>query len=226
MNKEEIQALITEALTNAGFIKQTDMNATAAIIRQLKDKIDGQQNPMDALVAAGLLEKKADGTYAPKSQAPAAQKKDGPQEQPWEAQIRQMQEQMAAKDKALEAEKAKREQSELKSAVISAFEKAGAVNAGRDYVHVLDSVKRAEDGSFHTVKKDQFGVETKVPLDAAFGEFLKSNPELAKATAKPGSGTAASTGGDTSSVSGPTSINTLAAMPTDQYFAARKAGKI
>ena len=58
---------------------------------------------------------------------------------------------------ALAAQKAKRDEGELKSTVISAFDKAGTVNASRDYVHVLRIVQRAEDGSFHTIKKVVFG---------------------------------------------------------------------
>ncbi len=49
MTKEEIQALIAEALSQAGFIKQADMNATAALLRQLREDVTGLkgQNPLE-----------------------------------------------------------------------------------------------------------------------------------------------------------------------------------
>jgi hypothetical protein len=189
MNEDQIKALLATML--ADYVPREEANKTAAFIRGLKESVDGMHanNPLDTLVTAGLLEKDATGQYKPKAASPVPAKKDVEPE--WQAQIRQMQEQMQAKDRALAAEKTKREESELKSAVIQAFEKAGAVNATRDYVHVLGSVKRGEDGTFHTIKKDEFGVETNVPLDAAFGAFLKSNPELMKAAGHAGSGTPA-----------------------------------
>ena len=63
--------------------------------------------------------------------------------------------------------------------------KVGAVNAARDYVHVMPSVKRSEDGTFHTTKKDQFGVETNVPLDAAFRGVPEGQPGTGQAHRTP-----------------------------------------
>lgn len=227
MTKEEIEALFKQLIEQQGFLSKQEFNATAAMIRGLKEAVDGMkgQNPLEALVALGLLEKKDDGTFQPKAQAPAPAKKDD-QEPEWRKQIRAMQEQIEAKDRALAAEKKAREEGELKNAVITAFEKAGALNSGRDYIHVLPAVKRDEDGSFFTTKKDQFGVETKVGLDAYLGEFLKASPELAKAQARPGSGTPAAAGGTGENHGPTTNVNTLASMPVGDYFASRKAGKI
>ena len=189
MNETEIKALFAKLLAETGVMTKTDMNGTAALIRGLKESVDGMKtvNPMDALVAAGLLTKNADGTYAPKAVTAPAKKEDAVPA--WQTQIDQLVAQGKAKDLALADANTQRAAGELKSAVITAFEKAGAVNASRDYVHVLSAVKRADDGTFHTISKDQFGVESTVGLDVAFGAFLKGNPELAKAAGHAGSGT-------------------------------------
>lgn len=188
-----IQALIATALAaNGGILTKNEFSGTAAMLRGMNDSLTAMKtaNPLDALVTAGVLEKKADGTYAAKAVTAAApaKKEDVPA---WQTQIDQLIAQGAAKDKALAASNEAREAGELKSAVVMAFEKAGAMNANRDYVHVLPNVKKATDGTYHTISKDQFGVETPVALDVAFGTFLKGNPELMKASGKPGSGTPA-----------------------------------
>jgi hypothetical protein len=190
-----IHALIATALAeNGGVLSKNEFNGTAAIIRQLKEGVDGLRasNPMEALVTAGIVEKRADGTYGPKSAVAAPLKKD---EVPaWQTQIDALVAQGAAKDKALLAATTEREASDMKNAVIAAFTAAGGVNPARDYLHVLPGVKRAADGTYHTITKDQFGVETPIALDVAFGTFLKGNPELAKPTGRPGSGTPAGGG--------------------------------
>ena len=64
MTDEQITALIAKAIADGGFMTKTEMNGTAALIRGLKESVDGMKgtNPLDALVTAGLLEKNADGT--------------------------------------------------------------------------------------------------------------------------------------------------------------------
>lgn len=224
MNEEQIKALVQQMLESAGFLSKQEFGATAAIIRGLKDSVDGlkSNNPMEALAALGMLEKSADGTYKPKSAAAPA-KKTGEPEPEWQVQLRQMQDQIAAKDRQIEAEKKSREEAELKSAVITAFEKAGAVNASRDYVHVVGQVKRGQDGKFYVPKTNQYGAEEQTALDAAFGEFLKSNPELRKASSHPGSGTPGGIPGGPATSN--TDVNAMAQMSTEAYFAARRSGK-
>jgi hypothetical protein len=188
MTDTEIAALVKTTMESAGYLTKQEFNGTAAMIRQMNETVTGLKavNPFDSLVTAGILEKKPDGTYGPKSATPAKKDEAVPE---WQRQIDELRSQGVAKDKALQAERDARAAGELKSAVVAAFGKAGAVNPERDYVHVLPSVVRGEDGTFHTVNKDQFGVETKVPLADAFTAFLKSNPELQRAAGRPGSGT-------------------------------------
>lgn len=225
MNREEILALIQEALANAGFVKQSDLNPTAALIRGLKESVEALkgQNPLETLVSLGLLEKASDGSYRPKVAGTSA-KKDNEPEPEWKVELKKMQEQLAAKDRQLAAEKQQREQAELRSAVIAALEKAGAVNPGRDYVHVIQQVKRAEDGSFFVSKTNDYGVEEKGSLEAAFIEFLKANPELRKASGHAGSGTPGNSHVPGKPVNN-NDIDALAQLTTEQYFAQMRQKK-
>lgn len=225
MTKEEIEALIKSTLESAGFLSKQEFSATAAMITRMNKAIEGLVSgtvTADKLAEMGLLEKTADGTFKLKSTAAPA-KKAGEPEPEWKVQLQQLQDQIAAKDKQIAAERKQREDAEVKSAVIAALEKAGAVNPSRDYIHVLGQVKRGEDGKVYVPKANEFGAEEQIHLEAAFGEWLKSNPELRKASSHPGSGTPNGMPGGQASSN--TDVNSLAQMTTEQYFAARRAGK-
>lgn len=219
-----VNAAITKAITDGAFLSKAEFNGSAAIIRQLKEGQDrmSASNNLDTLVTAGLLEKKADGTYGAKAVlgvAAAPLKKDAVPE--WQTQIDELRTQGAAKDKALAAANDAREASDLKNAVITALTTAGAVNPNRDYLHVLPSVKKAPDGTYHTVSKDQFGVETPISLDVSFKTFLGANPELMKASSRPGSGTPA---GGVVTVGGITASREQMSDPA--WYAANRAAVI
>jgi hypothetical protein len=215
-----VQAAITKAITDGAFLSKAEFNGSAAIIRQLKEGQDAMRtsNPaLETLVTAGVLEKDpVTGMYKAKATAAPTTKPDAAVPE-WQKQINDLVAQGKAKDTALAAEKTARLDGERKSAVITALTAAGAVNAARDYLHVLPSVVRAEDGTYHTVTKDAYGVETKVPLEAAFKGFLTSNPELARAAGKPGSGTPAGGSGGTGSIT-----VTRAQMTDPAWYAANR----
>ena len=144
MTKEEILALLKEQLeANGGFLSKQEFGSTAAMITRMNKALEGLTGGMltpDKLVELGLLEKDGDN-FKPKSGGTPA-KKEGTPTPEWQVQFQQLQDQIKAKDNQIAAERKQREEAETKSAVISAFEKAGAVNASRDYVHVLGQVKR------------------------------------------------------------------------------------
>jgi hypothetical protein len=224
MTKEEIEALIKASLESAGFLSKQEFGATAAMIGRMNKALEGlvsSGSPLDKLAELGMLEKQEDGTYKPKSAAPA--RPAGNAEPEWKVEIEALKAQNVAKDKQIAAERKQREDAEVKNAVIAALEKAGAVNPSRDYVHVLPQVKRTEDGKVYVPKTNVHGAEEQIALDVAFGDFLKSNPELRKTASHAGSGTPAGAPGGRPAAG--TDVNTLAEMPMDQFMSMRKAGK-
>lgn len=208
------------------YLTKEEFSRSAAYIRGLSEKLDSLTKSvptMDLFVTLGLIEKDGD-TYKPKTAAaPAPQPKPaGIQPDPVVEMEARFQSELKKRDDALAAERRKAADTEQRGAMVEALTKAGAVNAGRDVVHMSGVVKNAS-GQFVQVVKDQFGADTEVPLEQAAANFLKTNPELKRASGHPGSGTpngsfqAGSQGKDTGSI---------ASMSTEEYFAARKSGKI
>lgn len=208
MTKEEIQALITEM--TGGFVTKDDFGKTTAFIRKQGESVEG----LTAMLGA-IVEKGEDGNFKVKIATPVAPpvKKDDKTPE-WQSQLEGERKSRESWQAKFEAEKTAREGEQARSAIIDALNKVGAVNASRDYVHVQGMVKRGEDGSFHVVRKDEFGAENKIGLDTAFGDFLKGNPELAKPSGKPGSGTPAGS---------PNGGSGQPAKMTAEYFSQNKA---
>ncbi|MBN9658635.1 MAG: hypothetical protein J0H49_10690 [Acidobacteria bacterium] len=204
MTKEEIQALIAEM--TGGFVTKEDFGKTAAFIRKQGESVEG----LSAMLGA-IVEKNEDGTFKLKGATPAAPAKKDDTHSALEQQV-------AALIAANKEKDAKLAEKELNDAVVNALTEAGCVNPQMYAGLVKGSVKRGEDGSFFTVAKDQYGVESNVDLKTSFTGFLKDHPEIAKPAGKPGSGTPSGTPGQ---FVGGKDIDSLANMPMSEFVAAQ-----
>lgn len=187
MDEAAIKALIAASLADAGYLTKTEFNATAAMIRNMSN-----DNTATKSMLSAMFDKQEDGTYTLKAAAPPAAKTgDKPD--------------LAAEIAALKAENKKNADTlatERKSAadaakrlaIQSSLTKNGAVNPGRDSVHLFDSVKLDSNGDYVVFGKDANGLDTATPLDVHVGGWLKANPELVRAQSKTGSGTPGATG--------------------------------
>ena len=209
------------------FVTQEAFNGTAAMIGRMNktlETLSGGMLTFDKLAEVGLLDKQADGTFKPKTAAATPSPKPAGDPPEWKAETDRLNAEIKKRDDALAAERRRTAETEQRSAIVDALNKAGAVNAGRDFIHVTDIRKNAA-GQYVQSTKDQYGADVDVPLEQAAANFLKSNPELAKAQGRPGSGTPA--GSTTHSVgTHGHSVEALASLSPADYFAQKKAGRI
>jgi hypothetical protein len=174
------------------YLTKEEFNRSAAFIRGISEKLEGlaKSTPtMDMFVSLGLLEKAEDGSYKPKAAASTSAvpaKKDEPNLiADMEARF---QSELKKRDDLVADERRKAAETEKRSAIVDALNKAGAVNAARDVIHVSGIAKNAAGKYVQTVK-DEFGGDKEVALDEAAVSFLKANPELRKSNGFGGSGT-------------------------------------
>ena len=177
------------------YVSREDFGKTAALIggiqKTLKD-LPGSLLTLDKLAEVGLLEKVDDAgviSYRPKSSQPKPDDKAKPREadDPLLLRLKSLEGELARKTKAEEEGKALLAESEKRSALTAALTKAGAVNADRDFVHLVGAVGKGEKG-FVGKGTDKYGTETELTIDEVAEAFLKLNPELRRAQAQPGSG--------------------------------------
>ncbi len=212
MNEEQITALIKQMLGESGFLTKNEFNATAAMIRGLKESVESLKgaSPLDVLVTMGVLEKTDEGEYKPKATASVP---PTPGKEPeWKQAIDALKKSLKTKEDELAAERERAAATEKKNAVMAALSRAGAVKADRDVVHLLDTVSRNDHGAFVCRTKDDVGLDVEVGLDEFVQKFLTENPELMKPSGLPGSGTPA---GAVTSTAKPGVIS------TDDYMANR-----
>jgi hypothetical protein len=166
------------------YVSSEDFGKTAAMIRGIQKTLETLSTSaltLDRLAEIGLVEKAEDGTVKPRGHAaPKGAAKGDPE--PWKEEIAQLRRQLDEKDQALAREEKSR-------SVLAALTKAGAVNPDRDYVHVLDKVKKNDRGEFVVKGRDKYGAAIDVPLGEFVNDWLTQNPELKRASAAPGSGT-------------------------------------
>jgi hypothetical protein len=215
MTEEQIKAMIAASLAEGGFLTKAEFNSTAAMIRKLSTG-----NEEISSILAGLVTKNEDGTYALKAAATPAAKSDGKPDPM--AEINALKAELKKRDDALATERKSAADTAKKLAIQAALTKNGAVNPGRDAVHIFDSVKQDSNGDYVVFGKDANGLDTVTSLDVHVGGWLKSNPELVRAQSKTGSGTPVSAGSTPGSVK-------LSDMSMSDYAAKRNdilAGKI
>lgn len=193
----------TGQIDPALFLTKEEFGRTAAMIGGIKKALDGLtagQLTLDRLTELGLLDKGEDGSYKPK----LARKPDpkNPETEPWKAEIDGLKTQIRAKDDENARLKQSMENAERDRLLIAALTEKGALNAARDVVHLIGTVKKNGAGQWMGSGKDQYGVETEIDLGTAAEAFLKANPELKKAPPGGGSGTPAGGGTDNSGGTG------------------------
>src|ERR1017187_6374549 len=209
------------ASTTPEYLTKEEFSRSAACTRGLSEKLDGLVKAvptMDTFVSLGLLEKAEDGSFKPKAAAaPAAPTKTEPNTLVADMEAR-FRAELKTRDDALIDERRKSADTAQRSAVGEALNKAGAVNAGRDVIHVSGIVKNAAGEYVQTVK-DEFGAAKEITLDEAANIFLKANPELKRASGIPGSGTPAG-----STFSPGTQIVSRAQMSDPAWYAKNREG--
>ncbi len=156
--------------------------------KSLETLASGALTP-DKLVELGLLEKDDTG-YKPKAVAAPKEPKQParPEDDPVIQRVKTLEQELANEKKAKAEVQQQSEASERDRAVIAALNKAGAVNADRDVVHVAGKVLKGDKG-YYVKAQDKYGADIQLPLDEAVELFLKANTELRKNAAAPGSGT-------------------------------------
>jgi len=142
-----------------------------------------KHDPLATLAEIGLLEK-TDSGYVPKAGKPKP--KDGKPEDdadpPWKAEMTALKRQLTERDEQIDnITKAQ--------TVQAALAKAGALRPERDAVHLMGSVIKSADGKFVVKGRGKYEEEVDIPVEDYAANWLKDNPELAKATAAGGSGT-------------------------------------
>lgn len=201
------------------FISKDEFTKTLQAVKgEFSRKLEALTSKMptlDTFAELGLLEKDEAGSYKPR-QSGQQTKKTEPSD--LEKQVADLRKAITARDEALAKADQDRQTLELKTAVINALGKAGAVNPDRDHVHVISNIKKADSG-YVAKAKDQYGTETDVPLESFVNDWLKSNPELKKASGLPGSGVPAGLNGKSMG-----SVD-VSKMSMEQYVQWRKAQK-
>ncbi len=167
------------------YLTKDEFGKTAAMIRGLKEENASLKGMLEAIV-----EKGEDGSYKLKGGAPATPEAKKTAAVPeWQTELNALKTELSKRD-ALIAEKDKKAAETAKrSAIVEMLSKANAVNPQRDAVHLFDSVQTNSDGKYVAYTKDELGNDVETPLESFVGGWLKSNPELVKASGKPGSGT-------------------------------------
>lgn len=185
------------------FLTKAEFGGTAAMISRMNKSLEGLlsgQVSLDKLAELGLLEKAEDGSFKPKPAAAPAQQQQKPpkgeEDNPLIGRVKALESQLSEAKKREDEGKLREVQQELNKSVSAALGKAGAINADRDFVHLASKVKK-DDKGYYVDGKDKYDVEIRIPLDEAADQFLKSNPELAKAKAAAGSGSPSGAGSGT-----------------------------
>ena len=174
------------------FLTKEEFGRTAAMIRGLNESLQNMQKGMltpDSLAQFGLIEKGEDGNYRPKAAAPKDDKNVKPREDdPVIQRVKALEAQLAEERRLKEETQRQIEDTNITNALITALSEAGAVNAKRDYVHLKPEVFKGDKG-YLAKGRDKWGAEEDIPLLKHAEDFLKKNPELAKAANTGGSGT-------------------------------------
>lgn len=215
MDETAIKALIAASLTEAGYLTKTEFNATAAMIRNM-----GNDNTATKAMLSSMFDKAEDGTFTLKAAPTATAKVDGKVDVM--AEVNALKAQLKQSADSLVTERKTAADTARKLAIQGSLTKNGAVNPGRDSVHLFDQVKLDAAGEYVVFSKDANGLDMSTPLDAHVGGWLKANPELVRAQSKTGSGTPGATGSTPGSVK-------LSEMSGNDYAANRAAimsGKI
>jgi hypothetical protein len=177
------------------YLTKEEFSKSAAFIRGLSDRLETLTKTvptMDLFVQLGMLEKSEDGSYKPKAGPSTEKPAEKAPEPEWKGAVEELKKSLKAKEDELTAERQRATEVEKKNAVISALSKAGAVNPGRDAVHILSGIHKNDKGDYVARGKDDLGLDTETGLEDFIGKFLQQNPELKKASGHSGSGTPAS----------------------------------
>jgi hypothetical protein len=150
---------------------------------------------MDSLANVGLLDvEEADGKKQYKPKAAAAPGTPAPKPGPQRAEEDPLFQRVKTLESQLEKARREKEDSDKAvaaqardTAIIESLRNAGAVNPQRDFMHLREKVQKGDSGYFAT-GKDEAGYDVEVKLDDLAKEFLKTNPELRKATTGGGAG--------------------------------------
>jgi len=173
------------------YLSKEEFGKTAAIISGLQKGFKDLPSQFsttvrDSLVELGLAEKvEEDGktVYRPKQVAappPAAPLVKKPEDDPLLMRVKTLENQLAKEKQDKEQANQRVEEAERNRQVTAALEKAGAVKADRDYVHVIPKLVKNAEGAWIIPAKDTHGFDTQYTLDEYADLFLKENPELRK----------------------------------------------
>lgn len=177
------------------FVTEETFGKTAAMIRKLSTTVEGMQGSavtLDKLAEVGLFEKvEEDGkvVYKPKTTAAPAKPEKKADDDPLVLRVKALEGQLAKANKEKEEADRRVEEDRRNRELTLALEKAGAVKADRDYVHLVPKLVKGSDGTWVVPGKDQHGFDKEFTLEEYADLFLKENPELRKAQGQGGSGT-------------------------------------
>lgn len=205
MEKEQFGQMLAEfGLLKDGkptFISREEFGRTAATINDLKKGLGGVLTA-DQLVEAGMFERDEEGKLKVKTAAAPPPTGDDKKQTDadkrfaiMQAELEKTQKAVRERDEALEKERKARETVETHRQIQDALTKAGAVNPGRDYRHLVDQVVRRDDGTLIVKTKDKYQVDVELPLEEFVPSWLEQNKELKRATTQQGSGAAPSGAG-------------------------------
>jgi hypothetical protein len=176
------------------YVTVADFGKTAAVISGLQKtlkELSGGVLTLDKLAEVGLLEKDDTGAFKPrgvKSEPPQQQQKRDDND-PVVQRLKTLEKQLADERREKEELAKAGLENEKRSSLVDALTKAGAINPGRDVVHIAAKFAKDADGKFVTKGRDKYGSEVDLTADEFAELFLKENPELRKTQSQPGSGT-------------------------------------
>ncbi len=224
---EIVKAILPKALAAIGlfredgkpnFVNVGDFGKTAAVIGDLKN-LSKDAVTRQALKDAGFEE--VDGKLVFKGQAappaPGAPKPDDEVTKRMQAQMDRLQKDIEERDRLLREKDEAAERDRTHREIQNALTAAGAINPGRDYIHLTNAVKKTDDGRLVAITKNQYGQDEEVPLEKYAEQFLQKQPELKKSNAGAGAGAPAN-GGNGAPVAGAIRITSAA-----DYLAKRDA---
>lgn len=212
------------AFDPAKYVSADDFGKTAAKLRgvektlgDLSGKTLTRESLFDVLAEAGIVEKTDDGKFRSRGAEPAGAKKESapdPKLILLEKEVEKYRLRDETRQKELDDERAASKKQKIETTVIGVLNKAGAVRAERDHLHVTNVVQIADDGTYYVKEMDKYRNEVNTPLEEYVAKFLESNPELRRAATKEGSGTPRPGGKD---ANGATSIPRAQWLDMDWY---------
>ena len=193
------------------YLTKDEFGKSATYFRKVAEENTALKEMLSAIV-----EKGEDGSFRLKQHTATPNKES---ETDWQTELKSLKTEISKRDQLIAEKDRKAQEATKRSAIIDALAKSNAVNPQRDAVHLFDHIITTSEGNYVAQTKDDNGLSVETPLDAFVSGFLKSNPELVKATTKTGSGTP---NGHSDVAS---DFTALSNMTPEQYMKHRKSQK-